>query len=72
MVSKNANMVSLKARGGELMTVAMQEDIREVAMKFDEVFRISPEDYYYLKGFIHCLLQKTASNIPDTHQEAAQ
>ena len=49
------------------MDEATREDIRDVALKLDEIYRISPASYYYLKGFIHCLLQKAeTSNQIDT------
>lgn len=34
------------------------EDIKDMALKLDEIKIYCPEDYFYLKGWIHCLLQK--------------
>lgn len=34
------------------------EDAKDTAMKLDKIRIRCPEDYYYLKGWIHCLLQK--------------
>ncbi|MCI8865610.1 MAG: hypothetical protein HFG60_10065 [Lachnospiraceae bacterium] len=40
------------------MTVQKAEDIKDTALKLDEIRAQHPEDYFYLKGWIHCLLQK--------------
>lgn len=34
------------------------EDVRGTAMKLGAIYSQSPIDYAYLKGWIHCLLQK--------------
>lgn len=34
------------------------KDIRDTAIKLGEIYIQSPTDYAYLKGWIHCLLQK--------------
>lgn len=34
------------------------EDVKDVALKLDEIRNSRPEDYFYLKGWIHCLVQK--------------
>ncbi len=34
------------------------EDVKDTALKLDEIKLYHPEDYFYLKGWIHCLLQK--------------
>lgn len=34
------------------------EDVRDTALKLEEIRVYSPEDYFYLKGWIHCLLLK--------------
>ncbi len=34
------------------------EDVKDMAMKLNAIHSYCPEDYYYLKGWIHCLLQK--------------
>lgn len=34
------------------------EDVRDTALKLAEIKSRHPEDYYYIKGWIHCLLQK--------------
>lgn len=33
------------------------EDVKDTALKLDEIRTYSPEDYFYIKGWIHCLLQ---------------
>lgn len=37
------------------------EDIRDTAVKLGVIHSKSPTDYAYLKGWIHCLLQKEDS-----------
>lgn len=34
------------------------EDVKDTAMKLNEIRTYCPEDYFYLKGWIHCLLDK--------------
>jgi len=34
------------------------EDVKDTALKLDEIKTYHPEDYFYLKGWIHCLLRK--------------
>ena len=34
------------------------EDVRDTAVKLGTIYSQSPTDYAYLKGWIHCLLQK--------------
>jgi hypothetical protein len=52
-------MISMKSKGGVTVDSATYEDIRETALKLDKIYRASPENYGYIKGFIHCLLQKS-------------
>ncbi|MDE7477284.1 MAG: hypothetical protein K2M91_04920 [Lachnospiraceae bacterium] len=40
------------------MNVQEMEDIKDTALKLDAIRACYPEDYFYLKGWIHCLLQK--------------
>lgn len=40
------------------MNIQKVEDVRDTALKLDQIRTYYPEDYYYLKGWIHCLLQK--------------
>lgn len=35
-----------------------KEDVRDVAIKLDEIYTEHPEDFFFIKGWIHCLLQK--------------
>lgn len=35
-----------------------REDVRETAVKLGAIHRQSPADFYYLKGWIHCLMAK--------------
>lgn len=34
------------------------DDIKDTALKLDKIRKYHPEDYFYIKGWIHCLLQK--------------
>lgn len=34
------------------------EDLKDVAMKLEKIRNSNPENYYYIKGWIHCLSQK--------------
>lgn len=40
------------------MNAQKVEDVKDTALKLDEIRICRPEDYFYLKGWIHCLLQK--------------
>lgn len=53
-------------KGGIQVTVQKAEDVKDTALKLDEIRAQHPEDYFYLKGWIHCLLQK--SKLDDSHQ----
>lgn len=51
-------MISMKAEGGDKMSEEKEEDIKNTAFKLNEIYSQYPEDYFYLKGWIHCLLEK--------------
>ncbi len=40
------------------MDMKKAEDIKDTALKLGEIKVYCPEDYFYLKGWIHCLLQR--------------
>lgn len=40
------------------MDTENREDVRETAVKLGAVYLQSPDDYYYVKGWIHCLMVK--------------
>lgn len=40
------------------MDVKKVEDVKDTALKLNEIRTYCPEEYFYLKGWIHCLLQK--------------
>lgn len=48
------------------MTVQKAEDVKDTALKLNEIREQHPEDYFYLKGWIHCLLQK--AELTDNRQ----
>lgn len=59
MLSKNDILISMKTKKGETqMDAQMVDDVKDTALKLDEIRAHCPEDYYYIKGWIHCLLQK--------------
>lgn len=44
------------------MNIQEAEDIKDTALKLDEIRTRHPEEYFYIKGWIHCLSQKTGSS----------
>lgn len=38
-----------------------KENIKDTANKLVTIYKESPNDYYYLKGWIHCILQREYS-----------
>ncbi len=59
MFSKNDILISKKTHKGESwMNTQKAEDIKEIALKLNAIKNSCPNDYYYLKGWIYCLLQK--------------
>ena len=65
MISKNDILISMKTnlrKGGVIMNAQKVEDVRDTALKLDKIRANYPEDYFYLKGWIHCLLQKESRN----------
>ncbi len=48
------------------MNVQKADDVKDTALKLDKIRTQHPEDYFYLKGWIHCLLQKAEKY--DSHQ----
>lgn len=59
MISKNDILISMKSDKGEKqMNEQKDEDVKDTALKLDEIRKYHPEDYFYIKGWIHCLLQK--------------
>ena len=59
MISKNDILISMKSKKGEnWMNMQKVEDIRDTAIKLNKIKNYCPNDYFYLMGWIHCLLQK--------------
>ncbi len=58
MISKNDILISMKTKRRKQMDAKKVEDVKDTALKLDEIKMCNPEDYFYLKGWIHCLLQK--------------
>ncbi len=54
------------------MTVQKAEDVKDTALKLDEIRAQHPEDYFYLKGWIHCLLQKAKLDDSLQHNQTKQ
>ena len=44
------------------MNMQKVEDIKDTALKLNAIRDSCPDDYFYLKGWIHCLLQKEGTN----------
>ena len=51
-------MKQLTGKRGKRMNIQKIEEIRDTAIKLNAIRLHSPEDYGYLKGWIHCLLQR--------------
>lgn len=52
------------------MNVEQREDVKEVALKIDKIYHMSPEKFNYLKGWIHCLSQDEAKQKKTKNAEA--
>lgn len=50
------------------MTAQKAEDVKDTALKLNEIRIQNPEDYFYLKGWIHCLLEKKKNSRQSTAQ----
>ena len=53
------------------MNVQQLEDVRDTAMKLNQIRTDSPEDFFYLKGWIHCLSKKEYDNKKFLEKEEA-
>lgn len=63
MFSKNSILITMKtSEGGSRMNTQKAEDIKDIALKLNAIKNSCPDDYFYLKGWIHCLLQKEGTN----------
>lgn len=51
------------------MSTQKVEDIKEIALKLNEIRNYYPEDYFYLKGWIHCLLRKEDRNNKQSYSQ---
>lgn len=59
MFSENDILFSKKSKKGVgQMNKQVVEDVKNTALKLDEIRKSCPENYFYLKGWIHCLLQR--------------
>lgn len=54
------------------MKIQKAEDVKDTALKLDEIRAQYPEDYFYLKGWIHCLLQKAELDANDQRNTTKQ
>ena len=54
------------------MNAQKVEEIKDTALKLDEIRMRCPEDYFYLKGWIHCLLQKQEEKCRQTRKPPVQ
>lgn len=42
------------------------EDVKDTALKLDKIRTCSPDEFYYIKGWIHCLLYREEVGFPIT------
>ena len=49
------------------MNTDKNQDLKETALSLEEIKNHKPEEYFYLKGWIHCLLQQQ-KNPPSTNK----
>ena len=54
------------------MIVQKVEDTKDTTLKLDKIREHCPEDYFYLKGWIHCLLQKESRRNSQLHRPPRQ
>jgi hypothetical protein len=54
----------MKVKEDDYMELSLQEEICDVAVELNKIYKVSPEHYYYIKGFIHALLQKSRPSNP--------
>lgn len=47
----------MKSKEKNDMDIKKVEDVKDTALKLNKIRMHCPEEYYYLKGWIHCLLQ---------------
>lgn len=47
----------MKSKEKNDMDIQKVEDVKDTALKLNKIRMHCPEEYYYLKGWIHCLLQ---------------
>lgn len=55
------------------MDAKRDEDVKDTALKLDVIRVHCPEEYFYLKGWIHCLLQledRESGKIVKSHDAA--
>lgn len=54
-------------KGGIWLAIEKLECVKDMAKKLDTIYSKSPPDYFYIKGWIHCLLrQKNTMKIQNT------
>ncbi len=51
------------------MSEQKADDVKNMALKLGEIKVRHPEDYFYIKGWIHCLLQKEAEKKSQKHRK---
>ena len=54
------------------MDIQKMEDVKDTALKLEKIREECPENYFYLKGWIHCLLQKEEGSGGQTRRSAQQ
>lgn len=61
---KAVSHLELEFNNGKWSLLVTKDELHKQVL--DEIRAQHPEDYFYLKGWIHCLLQK--SKLDDSHQ----
>lgn len=51
------------------MNKEKMEDVKDTAVKLGAIYSQSPTDYAYLKGWIHCLLEKEDNRRENTSRQ---
>jgi hypothetical protein len=58
MISLKYIILLLKSKGVPPMDREDREELRDIAGKLEAMRRTAPEEFCYVKGFIHCLAAK--------------
>ena len=48
---------------GDSLNTIEKDDVRDIALKLNEIYENAPEDYCYIKGVIHGLMQRKQKSL---------